>query len=110
MGCTAGFRSMGTFRAFAALDKGAPQKVKTGNILMPALYVSNKFDRAIPGTRPYALLTQEYCVGGYAYFEANCEHDLLDPKTINRKQEQWMQEVIDAVVTHVVANTVECSP
>lgn len=76
-------------------DSGVAQKKRLGSITMPALYICGTQDRFILGSKPFALMTREYCVGGYACLFPNIGHD------IEEKTGCWYKEVVDAILEHI---------
>eukprot|EP00928_Gymnodinium_smaydae_P066359 TRINITY_DN4937_c0_g1_i4.p1 TRINITY_DN4937_c0_g1~~TRINITY_DN4937_c0_g1_i4.p1 ORF type:complete len:383 (-),score=36.71 TRINITY_DN4937_c0_g1_i4:163-1251(-) len=79
-------------------NDGAPQKVATGYISMPTLYVCGSQDPAILCYKDWALKTKDYVPESkYTYVEVNCGHNPLD---------KWMcrsgrHTVMDAVLKRI---------
>eukprot|EP00928_Gymnodinium_smaydae_P066361 TRINITY_DN4937_c0_g2_i2.p1 TRINITY_DN4937_c0_g2~~TRINITY_DN4937_c0_g2_i2.p1 ORF type:complete len:377 (-),score=32.22 TRINITY_DN4937_c0_g2_i2:176-1246(-) len=78
-------------------NDGKPQKVATGNVSMPTLYVCGAKDRAILCNKDWALKTKDYVPESkYTYLQVDCGHDPAKKKKCSESH-----IVADAVVKHI---------
>merc|ERR1712194_879696 len=73
---------------------GQAQTRRLGKIQIRTLYICGTRDRAILGCRPFALKTEEHCVGGYSCFMPDCGHSF-------QQGGQWNKEVVEKILAHL---------
>lgn len=78
--------------------EGTPQKVSTGEIGVPTLFVCGSSDGALLCNRDYSKATGDYCTAGYTYLEVDCGHDLL---SCSKPAET--QKVVDGILSHLAS-------
>jgi pimeloyl-ACP methyl ester carboxylesterase len=97
-----GSTSMSTLRWMfgGTPNDGVPQKVTTGSITTPSLFVCGTSDTAILCNKPYALKTAEYCAasGSYQHVTVDCGHHVLGCSS-----QSETQKVLDAIVNRIVS-------
>jgi pimeloyl-ACP methyl ester carboxylesterase len=95
-----GFSAMAAMRSLygGTPNDGIPQKVATGKISMPSLYVCGTQDYAILCNRSYALKTKDYCTSDYHYLPVDCGHSVLDCSS-SAETEKVVNAIVDRVTS-----------
>jgi len=102
-----GFREAAALRSlfWGEPSPGRPQKIATGKVEMPSLFVCGSADPFAMCDRPSALATKDHVSTDYQDLVVQCGHSLLSCS-------EWSetQRVIDAVIHRLISTTPRMYP